>query len=278
MSSKLQKEPLSAPAEEMAAPVTEAPRAGTGRDSGASFTPAAHLVSLVAPDSFEAEQYRILRHAVERRHTDDDLAVVAITSPSGGEGKTTTAINLAGALAQAAERRVLLVETDLRRPSVVAQLGMSPTDSGLAEAITGSARPLDELCKPVPGCNLWVLPAGRPVMAPYEILRSPRLADLLAEARRRYDYVIVDTPPVIPCPDYRLLEPSIDGVILVVAADKTPREMLDTALDLLDKPKTLGVIFNGERHQPDRSSYYYSYYSSGQPAVASRWPWLKRHR
>ena len=87
-----------------------------------------------------------------------------------------------------------------------------------------------------------------------------------------FDYLIIDTPPVIPCPDYRLLEPSIDGVMLVVAADKTPREMMDTALDLLDKPKTLGVIFNGEAHQPKRSSYYYS---AGRPEP-SRWPWFKR--
>src|SRR2546428_7897795 len=143
---------------------------------------------------------------------------------------------------------------------------------GLAEAITDHARELDGLCPEVPGFNLWVMPAGRPAMAPYEILRSPRLADLLAQARRRYDYVIVDTPPVIPCPDYRLLEPSIDGVILVVAADKTPREMLDAALDLLDRPKTLGVIFNVECHQPDRYSYYYS------RSTASRWPWFQRPR
>jgi capsular exopolysaccharide synthesis family protein len=253
--------------------MSEEPRPGTGRASAASSTPAAHLVSLVAPDSFEAEQYRILRNAVERRHAAQGLAAVAVTSPSGGEGKTTTAINLAGALAQAAEQRVLLVEADLRRPGVIAQLRMAPTRFGLAEAITDSAPPLDELCQPVPGFNLWVLPAGRPAMAPYEILRSPRVADLLAEARRRYDYLIIDTPPVIPCPDYRLLEPSIDGVILVVAADKTPREMMDTALDVLDRPKTLGVIFNGEAHQPDRYSYYYS---AARPEPAARWPWSRR--
>jgi Mrp family chromosome partitioning ATPase len=113
-------------------------------------------------------------------------------------------------------------------------------------------------------------------MAPYEILRSPRLADLIAEARRRYDFLIIDTPPVVPCPDYRLLEPSIDGVILVVAADKTPREMMDTALDVLDKGKTLGVIFNGEAHQPDRYSYHYHYYSAIRPAPSARWPWSRR--
>jgi capsular exopolysaccharide synthesis family protein len=273
MSIKMPEELLSAaPAGGKAGPITDTPPPGPGPGSAVPSAPAAHLVSLVAPTSFEAEQYRILRHAVERRHTEVGAVVLAVTSPSGGEGKTTTAINLAGALAQAADHRVLLVEADLRRPGVIAQLRMAPAVFGLAEAITDGGRRLDELCQPVPGFNLWVLPAGRPAMAPYEILRSPRVADLLAEARRRYDYLIIDTPPVIPCPDYRLLEPSIDGVILVVAADKTPREMMDRALDLLDRSKTLGVILNGEAHQADRSSYYYS---GGPPAVA-RWPWSKR--
>jgi capsular exopolysaccharide synthesis family protein len=274
MSTKLPEELMStAPAGEKSGRITDVPRAGPGPGSAVPCAPAAHLVSLVAPTSFEAEQYRILRHVVERRHTEGGTAVVAVTSPSGGEGKTTTAINLAGSLAQAADHRVLLVEADLTRPGVVAQLRMSSTGVGLAEAITDSARRLDELCQPVPGFNLWVLPAGHPVMAPYEILRSPRVADLLAEARHRYDYVIIDTPPVIPCPDYRLLEPSIDGVILVVAADKTPREMMDRALDLLERSKTLGVILNGETHQADRSSYYYS---AGHPKPAARWSWFKR--
>jgi capsular exopolysaccharide synthesis family protein len=273
MSSKLSEDLRPAtPAGKKEGAATGQPRPGRGPGSELPAPPAAHLVSLVAPTSFEAEQYRILRHAIERRHTDGVAATTAVTSPSGGEGKTTTAINLAGALAQAADQRVLLVDADLRRPGVAPQLRMPSTAPGLAEAVADGARPLDELCQPVAGFNLWVLPAGHAVMAPYEILRSPRVAELLAEARSRYDYVIIDTPPVIPCPDYRLLEPFIDGVILVVAADKTAREMMDAALDLLDRPKTLGVIFNGETHQPDRSSYYYS---AGR-SEPSRWSWFKR--
>jgi capsular exopolysaccharide synthesis family protein len=275
MSVKLPEELLSAaPGGESTGTAADTPRPERRGGSAVPATPASHLVSLVAPASFEAEQYRILRHAVERRHSDHGVAVVAVTSPGGGEGKTTTAVNLAGALAQAAEQRVLLVEADLRRPGVLAQLRMPSTGFGLAEAIADGARRIEDLCQPVPGFNLWVLPAGHPVMAPYEILRSPRVAEVLAEARSRYDYVIIDTPPVIPCPDYRLLEPSIDGAILVVAADKTPREMLDKALDLMNRTKTLGVIFNGERYRPNEYSNYYS----GGPPAAARWPWSKHHR
>jgi capsular exopolysaccharide synthesis family protein len=220
--------------------------------------PAAHLVSLVAPTSFEAEQYRMVRHVVERRHQETGLSVVAVTSPGGSEGKTTTAINLAGALAQAVDQRVMLVEADLRRPRMLEQLGLPPAAAGLAEAALDPAKTLDDVCQNCPTFNLTVLPAGNPPMAPYEILRSPRIPVLLAEARRRYDYVIVDTPPVVPCPDYRLIEPSVDGAILVVAADKTPREMVDSALDLLDRGKTLGLLFNGGRGSPEYEAYGYA--------------------
>jgi len=260
------------PPEENAGLVTEARPAE--RSAGVEFTPAPQLVSLVSPASFEAEQYRILRYSVERRHEHDGVAVVAVTSAGGGDGKTTTAINLAGALAQAADQRVLLVDADLRRPALMAQLGMRSADFGLAEAITDGSRRLEELTLRVPGFNLWVLPAGRPMMNPYETLRSPRVAALLTEARNQYAYVIIDTPPVVPCPDYRLLEPLIDAVVLVVAADRTPREMMDAALGMLDKSKTLGIIFNGQGHQPDR--YSYQYYSSARETPPGRWPWSKR--
>jgi capsular exopolysaccharide synthesis family protein len=253
--------------------VTEAPPFVAERSVPTDFKPAPQLVSLVSPTSFEAEQYRILRHSVERRHLHDGIAVIAVTSAGGGDGKTTTAINLAGALAQAADQRVLLVEADLRRPALMAQVGMRPTDFGLAEAITDGSHRLEDLTVRVPGFNLWVLPAGRPMMNPYETLRSPRVAALMAEARNQYAYVIIDTPPVVPCPDYLLLEPLIDAVVLVVAADRTPREMMDAALDMLDKSKTLGIIFNGQGHQPDRYSYHY--YSSARKSPAGRWPWSR---
>lgn len=254
--------PPAAAAHRSASPVREARPAGT-------------LASLVAPASFEAEQYRILRYTVEQRHRQEGLTTVAVTSPSGQEGKSTTAINLAGALAQASSHRVLLVEADLRRPTILEQLGIPDGAPGLAEAALDPSLGLDQLTHSCPAFNLRVIACGRPPVAPYEILRTPRVAELLAEARRLYEYVVLDTPPVLPCPDYRVLETSVDGVILVVCADRTPREMVDSALEMLDRGKILGLVFNGERRP---SSRYRGYYDAAEPprSLRTRFTWLTR--
>ncbi|MEK6716359.1 MAG: P-loop NTPase, partial [candidate division NC10 bacterium] len=143
-----------------------------------------HLVSLLAPASREAEQYRALRHLVEQLHRSADLSVVAVTSPGGDDGKTTTAINLAGALAQAPEGRVLLVDIDLRGSSLPTKLGLDgQADRGLVEAILDPGLPLEAVVQHCPPFNLFVLPAGHLPAAPYEVLKSPRVGELLQEAR-----------------------------------------------------------------------------------------------
>jgi polysaccharide biosynthesis transport protein len=221
--------------------------------------PEQHLVSLVAPTSFEAEQYRILRHTVEQRHRDAGLRTLAVTSPSGSEGKTTTSINLAGALGQARDARVLLLEADLRRPSLLRQLGLKSGGPGLVEAVLDSAVRLHEVVRGCPAFNLDVLPCGTPPLAPYEVLKSSRLLELLDEARQAYDYVVIDTPPVLPCPDYRLIEKAVDGTLLVVAADRTPRALVDAALGLLDPARVLGLVFNGDSGRGTRyQDHYYA--------------------
>jgi len=238
--------------------------------------PEQHLVSLVAPTSFEAEQYRILRHTVEQRHRDSGLRVLAVTSPSGGEGKTTTSINLAGALAQGRDTRVLVLEADLRRPAVLRQLGLKSGGPGLVEAVVDSALRLHDVVRPCPSFNLDVLPCGHPPLAPYEILKSPRLAELLDQARETYDYVVVDTAPVLPCPDYRLLEKSVDGTILVVAAHRTPRGLVDAALGLLDPSRVLGLVFNGDSGRATK--YQDHYYAAPAEQRSAPVQWFTRRR
>lgn len=218
-----------------------------------------HLVSLLAPASFEAEQYRTLRYVLEQMARAGQLTtVVAITSATVGDGKTTTAINLAGALGQAPEARVLLVDADLRRSCVGGQLGFGDSPApGLADAILDPGVSLDDVVRGCPPFNLSVLPAGRRPAAPYEVLKSPRLGVLLEAARQRYDYILVDTPPVVPVPDCRLLAKWVDGFLVVVAAHKTPRPLVAEALTVLDPAKVLGLVFNGD----DRpfAGYYHAY-------------------
>ena len=220
-----------------------------------------HLVSLLFPATFEAEQYRALRHVVEQHRAASGLTVVAVTSPSVGDGKTTTTINLAGALAQAPGARVLLIDADLRRPILAEHLGLAtPTRAerpGLVDALVDARLRLDDIVEQCPEFNLTVVPAGPTPQAPYELLQSGRLAELLEEARRSYHYVILDTPPLVAVPDGRLISKAVDGFILVVRAHRTPRKLLEEALSLSDPQKLLGLVFN--RDDRPLSGYYRGY-------------------
>jgi len=227
-----------------------------------------HLVSLLNPASFEAEQYRMLRHMVETMHQEAQLQVVAVTSPGAGDGKTTTAINLAGALAQAGGARVLLADIDLRRPAVTRQLGLAGSRRSLVDALLEPRLTLEDTVQHVPGFNLSVLPAGGSAVAPYELLKSPRLEALLAEARRRYDYIVLDTPPFVPVPDCRLITKCVDGFLIVVAAHRTPGRALRETLDLMDGATVVGLVFNGGDAR--RPGYYGGY--AGSPGGA----WWRR--
>ena len=215
-----------------------------------------HLVSLLAPTSFEAEQYRALRHLIEQRHKSTDLSVVAVSSPGVADGKTTTAINLAGALAQAPDARVLLVDADLRGAALATHFGLGDrAGPGLVDAILDANLTVEAVAQVRPHLNLSVLPAGRLPSAPYEVLKSPRVGELLAEARRRYDYIVLDTPPLVSVPDCRVIEKWVDGFLIVVTAHRTARKLLEEALNVMEPAKIVGLVFNGDDRHLSRASY-----------------------
>ena len=227
-----------------------------------------HLVSLVTPAAFEAEQYRALRHTIEHLHKVADLRVVAVSSPGMGDGKSITAINLAGALAQSSEARVLLVDADLRRPTLGRLLGLGDTDgANLVDGILEPGLTLDRIVQPRPPFNLSVICAGQAPPSPYEVLKSPRLGELMEEARRQYDYIVVDTPPLQPVQDCRVIGRWVDGFLLVVTAHRTPRRLVEEALTTLDPGKVLGLVFNGADHSVSgyySGHYYHKDYSADQ--------------
>jgi len=224
--------------------------------------PVEELVSFNAPSSMEADQYRMLRHAVERLHQDEGYQVFGITSAAAGDGKSVTTLNLAGSLAQSAGTRVLVICADLHRETVPLYLGLNGLRRpGLADAITDDRYTLEQVVHRFDGLNVSIMPAGNVQSRPYELLSSRRLQSLIEEARRHYDYVLVDTPPVAPLADCRLLGRWVDGFIVVVAANRTPRKLLADALRVLESSKLLGVVFNGDA-QP--VSPYYGYYAHHQ--------------
>jgi polysaccharide biosynthesis transport protein len=210
------------------------------------------------PGTFAAEQYQNLRLKVERLQHARGVRVIAVTSPGTNDGKTLTSINLAAALARGPGARVLLIDADLRRPSVGPRLGL-PAEAGLVGALADGAATLGEIARAVDGMpGLSVVPAGPATHDVHELLRSARFEQLLQDARAAYDFVVLDTPPLVPVCDAAVMSRFVDGVLVVVAAHETTPKQLGEALSLLDESKTLGLVFNGD----DRSSasQYDAYY------------------
>lgn len=214
-----------------------------------------HLVSLVAPTSYAGENFRRLRHLIEQRRN-TGVSSVAVTSPTSGDGKSLVAINLAGALAQNPEARVLLIDADLRKPTVALRLGLNETQLYGLERLK-SAQTLSDLVIKLERYNLSLLAPRRAVSSPYDLLKSETFQKLLDEARGSYDFVIMDTSPVLIVPDCRLFEEYIDGYLLVIRAHGTPREMIEETLVELPREKILGIVFNRFDRKRD---YYGNYY------------------
>ena len=204
-----------------------------------------HLVSLLEPTSFAAEQYRAVRLAIETLRHERGTRVVGVSSPGRGEGKTMTALNLAGALAQAPDARVVLVEADLRHPAAARYLGLS-APRGLSSYLLDHTMSLDSVLQRPPSVAFAVVPAGAASSMPYELLKSPRLAALLTELRQRFDFVLVDTPSALPFPDVGILRDLVDGFVVVVRANRTPKEMLQDTMSVLGRQRTLGLVFNDD--------------------------------
>lgn len=231
------------------------------------------LVSLTAPTSLEAEQYQALRLKLESLQRSRGVRVMAITSPGVKDGKSVTAINLAGALAQGSDARVLLVEADLRRPAVARYLELGEEKApGLANLVLDSRHTLGDAIVNTGPHRFDVVLAGSTGAPIHELFRSPRFEALLLEAREQYDYVVLDTPPIGPVSDCALLARWIDGVLLVVAAHRTSRKLLEDALNLLEGASVLGIVFNGDDRsfvRYRRHSYrdYFSAAKAARPTV-----------
>lgn len=247
---------------------------GMNRTAVADARPALaeELVAFSAPRSVEADRYRVLRQAVERYARDKGARVFAVTSAESGEGKTITTLNLAGSLALAPDTRVLVVDADLHRPSVPRYLGLALSGApGLTEALLYEDLGLARTARRIDSLGISILHAGQTRSAPYELLAYPRFEGLLADMRRLYDFVLIDTPPAVAVADSQLLAQWVDAVILVVAAHKTNRRAVAEALTILD-PKVVGIVFNGDDRplSASYSGYYHSYTS--QPSLGKDRP------
>jgi capsular exopolysaccharide synthesis family protein len=200
------------------------------------------LVAGLAPKSFAAEQYRSLRTRLTRVEGPGGLRIVLITSPQKGEGKSVTAANLSLTMAQELQRRVVLVEADLRKPSLQHLFGLPP-GPGLSEYLAGAVD-LKDAMKFLPDHNLTIITAGAAPINPAELLGSTAMRRMLDHLRARFDRVILDTPPVLPLADVAILAPLVDGSLMVVRAGYTPKPAIENALRAFDASRLLGLVLN----------------------------------
>ena len=210
-------------------------------------------IALLQPDSFVAEQFRALRGRIDAIASQRPLRTLAVTSASPGEGKTTSAINLAIVTSLSVGRRVLLVDCDLRRPKVHTSLGLTP-EAGLAEVLTDQIGLEQAIVKPE-AMGLEILAVrGRPAN-PSELLSSARMRELIQEVAQRYDRVILDTPAALGLPDAKAVVDLCDGAVVVVRADVTRQEDLQTVVEIVDRRKILGLVLNGAVADQGRYGY-----------------------
>lgn len=205
------------------------------------------------------EQYRRLAAALHRSRELTGVRVVMITSAAVGEGKTLTASNLALTLSESYQKKVLLIDADLRRPAVQSVFRL-PDGPGLGEGLmstSGRKMPVHRVSS-----LLSVITAGRPTSDPISRLTSERMRRLLDEARETFDWVIIDTPPVALLPDANLLSRMIDGAILVIRANGPSYQLVQRAVEAIGRDKIIGTVLNRATQTTDHGGddYYYQYY------------------
>jgi capsular exopolysaccharide synthesis family protein len=223
---------------------------------------AVELVTQERPKSQMAESYRALRTSLLLTSLGGPPKVILITSALPEEGKTTTSLNSAIVLAQGGTR-VLLIDADLRRPSIHKTLGMGPR-AGLSNVLTGSATLQQAIVPSNILPSLSVLPAGTPPPNPAELLASANMKDVLDQLREQYDHIIVDTPPTLSVTDAVIMSTRADRVVLVIRSGQTTKQALRRARDTLLQVNAhvCGVLLNAvDLNSPDY--YYYHEYRGG---------------
>ena len=230
--------------------------------SVAASKEAVELITLSRPQSQMSESYRALRTSLLLTSVGAPPKTILITSALPQEGKTTTSINTATVLAQKGTR-VLLIDADLRRPSIHKTLGMGPR-AGLSNVLTGGTTLQDATVRSTLLPNLFILPAGTPPPNPAELLASSQMMDLLAELREQYDHIVVDTPPTLSVTDAVVLSTRADAVVLVIRSGQTTKPALRRSRDILAQvnARVAGVLLNAvDLDSPD---YYYYYEYQGK--------------
>jgi len=190
------------------------------------------------------EEYARLHADIERASSPSRCFVVGVTSAVYGEGKTTVAMNLAGTIAQNSTHRVALVDLNLRNWDLQTRLNLPPC-AGLVDVLEGGEDDLARIVQKTELENFTIVPAGRAAANPARLARSARLAEVMSALRMANEFIVMDMAPVLPVADTRVLAKMVDGVVIVVRAGVTPREIVARAIDAVGNDRVLGVVLNG---------------------------------
>ncbi len=224
----------------------------------ATIKPESRIVYFSDPDSPGADRFRLLRMRLWPLWESGKLKTLLITSPQPKDGKSTVVLNLATALAEQGQRKVLVIEGDLSQPSLSRHLGL-PNRPGLGECLEGGKDPLS-LLRWIEPLGWYLLSAGDVQGNPAELLQAPTLAQIFSTVSRYFDWIIVDSPPVIPLTDTLSLKHHVDAGLLVVRAEQTPRSMVENAVARIGSKHLLGLVFNGSEELGQAYSNYRKYY------------------
>jgi len=227
-------------------------------------TPEQRLVTMTEPDGRGAEMFRVLATRLAHMQNKRRLQKLLITSSAVDEGKSVITANLALTLARRPNERILLVEADLRRPTVSDLFSATPL-RGITEWNENKIS-IDESLYQVRDMPLWILAAGKPVDDPLPLLESHRFAKMIDTLAQSFDWVLFDATPMFPMADATSLSRLSDGVLVVVREGFTRRKVLNKAIESIEKSKLLGVVFNEASMLNVDYSHYYGRYGSKKDA------------
>lgn len=216
------------------------------------------LVAITQPHSGYCEEYRSLRTQVLHRSQKQKLQSIVVASVGPSEGKSVTALNLSWLLAQTDGVSALVIDSDLRMPSLADYLGIE-TEKGLSDVLAGTSSLKDSIIKLEPA-GLHLLSGGEPRSDVAELISGPRFKEILRQAREMFDYIIIDAPPLGIFTDAAVLINHADGALLVVRANHTRYKDVDRVLETLPRERMLGAVLNQSEDVLNESHYNYGYY------------------
>jgi capsular exopolysaccharide synthesis family protein len=232
-----------------------------------SFSSQSQLVSLQDNDSLAAENFRFLGMRLRHLRRERPLKKVLISSTIPHEGKSMVAANLACTLARKKQQRTVLLEGDLRRPALSQIFGLSPLP-GICEWLHSEQREIANIYHlegpHLENSGLWIFPAGSTLGNPLELLQSARLPALMDQLAMLFDWVIIDSPPVLPLADTSVWSRVSDGIVLVTRQGTTEKQHLKRGIEALDQKKLIGALLNSSQSSALNDHYYY------RPGAASR--------